>query len=92
MCIRKLYIDQTQQRTQLSRVFNQTSISCDLNYILNLGNNMQGKRIQYRLKDKFWGTVDSAMGDIVSSVATSMSIHDHTYCLWAKCQLLVIII
>jgi hypothetical protein len=56
-----------------------------------LKNNIQGMRKQYGLKHKVTGTIHSAMGDTLLSMATEISNDDPDFRIWEKGQLVVLL-
>lgn len=85
------YDPDASKESYLDNGFVEISVGCAPERINNVLHNKQAQRKQYGLKHHISGTIHSAMGDTLPSVATSISVRDQNYTLWDKGQLLVII-
>ena len=91
-CKEVRFITDATKQYYFDKGFIETTASCNTRTkIYNLPGNMQGQRKQYGLNHYVAGTIHSAMGDTLPSVATSLSKSDNNYSMWDKGQLLVIL-
>jgi predicted GIY-YIG superfamily endonuclease len=90
-CKEVMYENGRTKESYLEMGYIETSIECAPYKICTLPNNLQGVRKQYGLQHYVAGTIHSAMGDTLPSIATTFSLIDRNYSVWDKGQLLVII-
>ena len=91
-CKEVKYIDGATKQSYFEKGFIESSINCQpREKIVNLPNHMQAQRKQYGIQHNVSGTIHSAMGDTLPSLATSLSTTDSNYSMWDKGQLLVIL-
>ena len=90
-CKEVMYENGRAKESYLEMGYIETSIECTPYKICTLPNNLQGVRKQYGLQHYVAGTIHSAMGDTLPSIATTFSLIDRNFSVWDKGQLLVII-
>ena len=90
-CKEVIYYPNATKRSYLEKGYVEINIGCCPDRIQSLTCNKQGQRKQYGLKHYIAGTIHSAMGDTLGSVATSISLNNNKFILWDKGQLIVII-
>ena len=86
-----IYHEGASKESYFEKGFVEISIRFTPEKMKNLSYYVHGNCKQYRLRHNISGTIHLAIGDTLSSVATSISIHNPSYKLQNKGQLMVII-